>query len=1105
MQKPHILSSSLIFLLAASLFNIVPADAGDMMEEHFQRPPDCAKPWAYWWWLESYVTRQGITKDLEEMKKQGINGVLIFNAGGAPGKMPMGPRFLSPQWKRLFKFAVEEAERLDMEVSINLCDGWDAGGPWITAEYANKKLVYSEMQVDGPTEFAETLPNPPLVRGYYRDIAVLAFHEKDNIPLTPVITAASRSVEGYCREENWPVDNIIDRDTNTCWRIHTEDSPEPNKPAFVQLHFHKPISVSGVYVEAANAGGPKNCQLAAAQKNGNFRTVADFELAKSCSKEVTFPSVKAEDFKLLIKSAHVPDVQIAELWLLRDNDKPYIRPGIKWWMFKSGNRSFWDWPEQGPAALNEYYPQQQGTADCRSEEVVDISEHMNDEGKLNWKAPAGRWTILRFGYTLEGQRTRCATAIASIGYEADMLNPKGIERHFNFTARPMLREVKEHVGKTLKYLHIDSYELGADVQGQQPTWSQGFRREFRARRGYDLLPYLPAMARRIVDSRHVTNRFLWDFRRTIADLMAENFFGRYAELAEEHGVQVHSETGYGTYPYPHIDGLQCAGQNHVTMGEFWHEKEVMKEFEHFGNVIRTVASAAHIYGRRIIQAEAFTSWAHFGEYPYSLKDRGDRAFCNGLNRMVFHQYTHQPRMDMKPGWQYFAGTHIDRNLTWWPFADAWFDYLARCQYLLQEGVFHADACYFYGEGSTKFVPAKQYLKPELPEGYNFDCINAEVLLNRVGVENRKIVLPSGTSYRLLVLPEEQTMSPSILSKIKQVVESGATVLGPKPVRSPGLTGYPKCDEKVRELAEQMWGKKPGPAGLKKIGRGTLAWGSPVKKIFEDANLPADLELQRNGDSGFLNWIHRVIGQADIYFLANKSEKLKKLDVIFQIAGSQPELWDPVKGQIRSLKEFKTTADGRILVPLVFYPRQSYFVVFRKPLKETSVSANNFPKISTLTEFEGPWRVSFEPDLGGPENVLFEQLQDWTKNDREGIRYYSGTATYFKTFDLPDSVLEDNKRLFLDLGVVQCIANVRLNNQSLGVVWTAPWRVEITTVIKNTSNILEIDVANLWINRLIKDASLPPNQRVTQTNIPIKANQPLRPAGLLGPVTIKVAH
>ncbi|MEW6236254.1 MAG: glycosyl hydrolase [Candidatus Omnitrophota bacterium] len=1088
-----------LLVLTLSFFDameLYPAAQG--LEGEFTHPPDSAKPWVYWWWLNGNVTREGITKDLEEMKRQGINGVLIFNAGGADS--PSGPPFMSPAWRELFRFALREADRLRMEVSVNLCDGWDAGGPWITAEYANKKLVYSEIQVDGANHLSHELPLPPLVDGYYREIAVIAFPEKASRPLTPARVTASSSLAGYCEEWNYPPEDAADNDPETFWSSANAEL-SAKTPVWLTLAYHEPLNANGMFISAGKENGPRECELQGSIDGAEFSPICRFTLEKGESKRIDFASVLAQQFRLTIDSAYGAPVQIAEMQILRPGGEPYLRPGIKWFHFKSGNRSFWDYPRQGPIVMNDEYPDD-GAWDCRSEDIWDLTSRMDAQGRIEWDVPHGRWTILRFGYTLEGQRTRCGTTV--IGYESDMLSSKGIERHFQHTAEPILEEAAAAGAKSLKYFHIDSYELGADIRGQQPTWSEAFRQEFKIRRGYDLLPYLPAMARRIVDNRERTNRLFWDFRHTIGDLMAEKFFRRFNELAHERGIGAHSETGYGTYPYPHIDGLQCAGTNDITMGEFWQGTDIMSQFNHFGNVIRSVASAAHIYGRRLIQAEAFTSWNHWVEYPFALKPTGDEAFCNGLNRMVFHQYTHQPLLQGKPGWQYGAGTHFDCNITWWEQSQAFFQYLARCQHLLQQGKFVADVCYFYGEGATSFVPSKEFLRPSLPYGYDFDAVNAEVLLTRISVKNGRLTLPDGMSYRLLVLPEDAKMSPKIVKKIEELLQAGAAVSGPKPKQTPGLTDYPNADMELKQLADSLWGEEDKASGHKTIGAGKLFWGEPLADVLAQLNLPPDVEFQKGEKEARMEFIHRSIEDQDFYFLSNQTEKPFSAQFLFRVSGKQPELWDPVTGERRDLPQYEYI-EGRASAPLEFAPYQSYFIVFRKPASSEKSPGRNFPALKAVQELGGPWTLHFDPQWGGPEEIVFDKLQDWTKRPEEGIKYYSGTATYRKTFNLPDALRQPGQRLYLDLGKVDNVAVVRSNGNNLGVIWCAPWRVEITNAVQATNNKLEIDVVNLWPNRLIGDAKQPKEKRFTLTNIVFNADSPLLESGLLGPIILLTAE
>jgi hypothetical protein len=975
-------------LLAALAWAGLPAGkaiaAEDEWAKSFLHPPAAARPWAYWWWLDSFATKEGITKDLEEMKRQGIGGVLIFDAGEGGPDAPKGPLFMSPPWRELFKFAVAECDRLGIEASINLCSGWDAGGPWVTPPHAAKKLVFAETRVQGPTDFADALPQPPVVDRFYREIAVVAFKENNRRGLAP---------------------------------------QAPGEPA------RKP-------------------------------------------------------------------------------------PGLKHWEYKSANKGFWNDPPQNPSVICEEYPETAGEQDAEAAEVVDLSKQMDEGGRLRWRVPEGTWTVQRFGCTLLGQKTRC-TSPAAIGYEIDPFSAEAMDMHFAATAEKLIADVGPLSGRALKHLHIDSYELGSDVGGQQPTWTDSFRAEFQTRRGYDLLPYLPVLARRIVTSRQVSNRFLWDYRRTIADLFAEKYYGHFRDLAHRHQLRVHPESGYGSSPFPHIDGLQCAGMNDIPMGEFWKRQTepaghvVLSEFHDYCDVIRTVVSAAHIYGKRVVQAEAFTSMGpNWEEDPFMLKDIGDAAFCAGLNRNVLCFYVHQPRLDLKPGSQWeAAGTHFDRNITWWDQSQAWLAYLARCQHLLQQGLFVADVCYFYGEDVPNFVPAKTKMKPPLPPGYDCDTINADALLNRLRVKNGRLVLPDGLSYRLLVLPESRAVSPAVLRKIKNLVENGATAVGPKPERASGLTGYPQCDAEVRKLADEVWGEVDGTKlKERRVGQGRIVWGKSLAEILASQDAPPDFEPRNAAPAAKLDFIHRVADGAELYFVSNQQNRPEKADCLFRVAGKRPEFWDAVTGAIRPATDFHQEG-SRALVPMEFAPRQSWFVVFRQAGGEPETRRRNFPALVAGGELGGPWTVKFDPQWGGPESVQFAKLEDWTKRSEPGIRYYSGKAVYQQTFDLPAAARTRKaagQKLLLDLGRVQNVAEVRLNGTHLGVVWTAPWQVEVTGVVKPSGNTLEIGVVNLWPNRLIGDAALPPERRFTHTNVKkFKPNSPLLESGLLGPVLLRV--
>ena len=904
-------------------------------------------------------------------------------------------------------------------------------------------------------------------------------------------------------EWNFPPQDAVDSDPDTFWQS-ADAAPTAAAPQWLAFQYHEPLAATGIYVVPAAENGPRECELQATADGKAYTRVCRFTLEKGKAARVDFSARRARDFRLVILSAYGQPVRVSEVALLRQGDEPYLRPGIKWWWFKSGNRSFWDYPTEGAGRpVRRVPPRRRGRLPLPRGRGRYTVHECGRAHQL--ERAAGPLDHLRFGYTLEGQRKRAESAGSQGGYEADMLDSAALECHFKNTAGPMLEDRAAIGNQVLKYLHIDSYELGADVRGQQPTWSHAFREEFKNRRGYDLLPYLPALPGRIVDSRAATDRFLEDFRWTIGDLMAERFWQRFGELAHQQGVGIHTETGYGTYPYPHIDGLRCAGNNDVPMGEFWFGTDIMSQFNPWGNVIRSVASAAHVYGRPLVQAESFTAWTHWKEYPAALKPVGDQAFVDGLNRMVFHQYTHQPLLDMKPGWQYGAGTHFDRNITWWEQARAFFEYLARCQYLLQQGTFVADALYFYGDGVTKFVPSREYVRPSLPPGYDFDAINTDVLLHRLSVSKGRLVLPGGLSYRVLVLPEDGVISIATLRKVKELVAAGALVVGPKPQRTPGLASYPQSDDDLGKLADEIWGHGSARGIVeKKLGEGRIVWGKSLGKVLLDEGIFPDFQYRGANPGAALDFIHRSLAGTEIYFVTNRQERPEQAECAFRVSGRRPELWDPVTGETRPAEAFRQ-AGGRTILPLEFAPYGSLFVVFREALARNAqgAAARNFPVYTNLQELTGPWTVSFDPKWGGPAQAEFPELVSWTSRPEQGIRYYSGRATYRKSFDLPGSVRNSRKRVALDLGELKCVAQVRLNGKDLGVLWTKPFRVEITSALQPSGNLLEVDVVNLWPNRIIGDAALPAEKRFTRTNISFKPDDPLLESGLLGPVRLQL--
>jgi hypothetical protein len=747
------------------------------------------------------------------------------------------------------------------------------------------------------------------------------------------------------------------------------------------------------------------------------------------------------------------------------------------------------------------FPVLPANACVSADKMIVLTSKMSADGELVWDVPPGNWTIMRLGCTLTGQTTRPAPQ-PGLGFETDKFDRAALDAHFAAFTKKLLAKVGVHTNADggLTAVHFDSWEMGAQ------NWSPNFRKEFQKRRGYDLLKFLPAYTGRIVGSDEISERFLWDVRRTAQELVVENHVGRLAELAHKNGLTLSLEP----YDLNPAGDLTLGRVADVPQCEFWY-----LGFNTFFSAIEA-ASIAHTCGRPVVAGEAFTSepGEDWKADPAALKPLGDWAFCAGVNRFDFHRFQAQPWTNRWPGMTMGAyGVHWDRTQTWWDMVPAYHDYLSRCQFLLQRGVTVADVCFLAAEGAPHvFRPPSSATAGNPPDhgGYNFDGCAPETLLERATVKNGKLVFPSGTTYQILVLPERQTMTPGLLRKIKSLVAEGATVFGPPPAKSPSLENFPQCDTEVKKLAREMWGDCDGKnVFAHTFGKGQILWRetqvkpgeqygdfAAVTNILAGMNLPPDFS-----SDGPIRFTHRRDGDTEIYFVANREAKVVATNCVFRAVGKQPELFDPLTGDTRPLPRFSETTAGTE-IPLRFDPGQSYFILFRKPAALAKSAGENFPPLKSVIELDGAWQVSFDPRWGGPETINFDSLADWTKRPEDGIKFYSGTAVYRKSFVVPASGTLSGQKYFLDLGEVKNLARVKLNGCDLGVAWCAPWRVATGSVLKAGSNQLEIEVANLWPNRLIGDLSLPEEKRFAwTTRNPFKKNSSLLTSGLLGPVRI----
>ena len=763
---------------------------------------------------------------------------------------------------------------------------------------------------------------------------------------------------------------------------------------------------------------------------------------------------------------------------------------------KPGVKPFLPAPAEFPAAP---------PADCvPTAGVIELTSKMSPDGRLVWAVPPGQWTIMRLGRTLTGQTTRPAPK-PGLGFESDKFARPALAAHFAAYIAKVLAQTGTPTNPSagLRMLHFDSWEMGSQ------NWSPEFRAEFKKRRGYDPLKFLPAYTGQIMDSTEISERFLWDVRQTAQELVVDNHVGYLAGLAHQHGLTLSVEP----YDLNPCGDLTLGRVADVPQCEFWH-----LGYNTAYSVLEA-ASIAHTCGRPVVAAEAFTSapGEDWQADPAALKSQGDWAYCAGVNRFDFHRFQAQPWTNRWPGMTMGPyGVHWDRTQTWWAMAPAYHDYLARCQLLLQRGVTVADVCFLAAEGAPHvFRPPASATTGNPPDhgGYDFDGCAPETLLERATVQGGKLLFPGGTAYQILVLPECPTMTPKLLRKIAALVRAGATVFGPPPERSPGLEDYPQADAEVKQLARKLWGDVDGTnVCAHAFGRGRVLWrksavvpGEQFGDYAAVTNVLAGMALSPDFSSdGPVRFTHRREGQTDIYFVANRETNAAEAHCVFRVANKQPELFDPLTGETRPLPQFAARAGGTEM-SLHFGPQQSYFIVFRQPAGPTGTGAKNFAELKPVVELTGPWAVGFDPRWGGPENITFDLLADWSRRPEAGIRFYSGTAVYRKTFEVPSAAALAGQKYFLSLGEVKNLARVKLNGRELGVVWCAPWRVATGDALKAGRNQLEIEVADLWPNRLIGDLSLPADKRFAwTTRNPFKKEAPLLRSGLLGPVWLEAA-
>ena len=985
----------------------VPQDA---LEVGFRNPPHTARPQTWWHWMNGSISKEGIRADLEDMQRVGLGGVHLFDVDT---KLPPGPvRYGTDAWFDHVRYAIQAAGELGLDVVLQNCPGWSTtGGPWVKVEDSMKRLVWSERDVAGGQRFTGKLPQPAAELDFYRDIAVIA------VPADPAPDGARPQASSTLA--GLELAPLVDGDPSTAINLPknaknvslTFTYPQPVERRLLRIAY--PFSGKGVSVHL-------DARLEVSEDGVKFRKLRDFSQGGSLfrggdiSVAVPFTPTRGRAFRIVFKGAPAPlnmsEVEFSSAYRIEN------------FLSKSASSSLGKTTPPTNAPLND-------PDALAPDRVLDLTQRLAKDGTLTWDAPPGRWTLLRFGYTATGTLNHPSQAEGT-GLEVDKMDAAAVRSHFEHALGRILSDAGPAVGKTVTGVLIDSWEA------RQQNWTADFPAAFLARRGYDLLLFLPAVSGRVVKSLADSEAFLRDFRRTAGDLIAENHHSVIRKLANERGLKLYTEA-YGGRTF---DEFQCGAASDVNMGEFWYGRSSGR--------IKITASLAHTTGKRIVAAESYTSVAQdagWSKAPFDFKPFGDQAFVRGLNMTVLHEYAHQPRSDLRPGFALgSAGSNFGRLNTWWPLARPWLDYLARCQFLLQQGEFAAD---FLELRSTDLGSFVDDAYADLPEGYDYDQIAPEQLL-QAQTDRGAVRLATGVRYWIIVLPKVWVADLRLLQHLGKLARAGVPIVGPPPA---------------------------APAGRGDLSR-MAEWNAAVAALrlgadMESAIKKAGLEPDFRHSGGSVDYLHRTAGDTDIYFLCTPDKKAVAFTADFRVAGKRPELWDPATGEIAPLPDAPCEGN-RTRVKLTLDAAGSCFVVFRPP--GAVADGKRWTLLPEVGAFAGPWQVTFQPPGGAPFMREFAALHSWPDDADEAVRAFSGTAVYCKTIEVPATALGNGRRCELDLGAVCDVAEVRVNGQSAGGLWKPPYRLDITAQLKPGSNRVEVTVANRWTNRLMADNKLPPD-------------------------------
>jgi len=1079
------------FTVVLATSTLASADGIDPLYDGFSNPPDSARPRAWWHWMNGNVTQDGIAKDLDWMKRIGLGGVQNFDVNLAtPQIVSQRLVYMTPPWKDAFRFAVQHADNLGLEFAIAASPGWsETGGPWVPAADGLKKVVWSETLVHGGQPVSLQLAAPPSVSGPFQDVRVV--NELASLQ-------GGQSWQPPTFYQDIAVLAVPVSDPNDELPQMSIDSSQ--SPAVIQLQYGAPQTVrtATLFIDGAAPmfGDRKYSPVLQAQIQGQWQRVTDINLMSSPT-TVSFAPVTAQLFRVVLHPYAGPPRRSPGEGMsgLAGGPAPLVAaaaPAINVGVMRLSSQPQIHRYESkaGFSIAPDYYalaaPAGADGQGVSLAQVHNITQAMRPDGTLHWTPPPGRWRILRLGYSLLGTSNHPAPLEAT-GLEVDKFDGEAVRRYL----QTYLRNYRDTVGdaqfgkRGLRALLTDSIEVGA------ANWTPRFIAQFNRLRGYDPLPWLPTLTGVIIESRARSDAFLYDYRRTLADLLASEHYGTVAAVAHEHGLSLYGEALEDHRPSLG-DDMAMRAYADTPMAALWSWNRGFEPRPTFLGDMKGASSVAHVYGRPFAAAESMTSlnspWAFA---PSDLRRIIDLEFAYGINRPVIHTSVHQPVDDKVPGLSLsIFGQYFNRHEAWSELARPWIDYIARNSYLLQQGRNVADVAYFYGEEQPLTSLYADAPLADVPRSHAFDFVNAQMLQQQLRVERGQLVTRGGARYKLLYLGgSSRQMTLPTLQRIAALVRAGATVAGVAPVGSPALGDDPVA---FARLVRQLWSGAPQTV----VGKGRVLEAPSVAEALSRAGVASDFELvQAAGDARVL-FVHRQLVDGELYFINNRLNRPETLAARFRVSGRQPEIWRADTGAIEPVT---WRADGdQTVVNLTMAPEDSYFVVFRKATTLKAGTATPATPVVLASLDEG-WDLAFQTGRGAPADAHMAKLEPLNEHSEAGIRYFSGLVSYTRSFEVPAA--QAGKALQLDLGRVGDVAEVSLNGKVVGTVWHAPYVLDLGAAVQAGQNTLQVRVANLWVNRLIGDAQ-PGAARVTYTAMPTYGPQAaLRPSGLMGPVRV----